>query len=524
MEYNDSDIKNIASILSGSKSIDIPEEIYLDESNLYEICLDLKIEADFWYQELNIYKEIEMLLLLCAQNGKFEEFINYYLEIYLDKYASILTEKGYNFLLIKNDIQRHINSLWSIPNKQFAYKNGKWKIDNVKFKEYDKLGEGGFSTVYKSNPPTEPPIVYKVLSETEKSNTSSVHRFRREYDIMQRHNKSGCTIKVYDFDATKLVYSMEYSEISLEEYIETRRIKEREKEDIIRRCVECMMYLHDNNVIHRDFHPGNILLNTDKQWVVTDFGLAKDITDKYSRQTTTTHAIGRFWFTDPIQLETLKEGSFSTDMYSLARTIDYIMNENKSGKAHKYSSIIYKAINPDINLRYQNIHEMYNEIIAIINRPVYISPEEVVGDIIKNYKKTYQYDETTLIDIFSREDKGKFLWELAVNFGDSFANPYLKILNTNYKIALDSIKEANEFMQSTYKNWNDYDTFANWAYSVLKYRKDVHDDINIQIAKSIEYVAGTVNRFSIMSLCNKIKKDNSIDNHIRAIVSSYDGY
>ena len=26
------------------------------------------------------------------------------------------------------------------------------------------------------------------------------------------------------------------------------------------RCAECMKYLHNKGVIHRDFHPGNILL------------------------------------------------------------------------------------------------------------------------------------------------------------------------------------------------------------------------------------------------------------------------
>ena len=112
-----------------------------------------------------------------------------------------------------------------------------------------------------------------------------------------------------------------------------------------------MRYLHKNGVLHRDFHPDNILRNSKGEWVVTDFGLAKDIDDKYSHQTTTTHAVGRALFTDPVQLFLLKDGDFKTDMYSLAKTIDFVMNQNLSGKSHKYSSVIYRAIAPDMNNR-----------------------------------------------------------------------------------------------------------------------------------------------------------------------------
>ena len=525
MEYKDRDIEKISSILCGEKRIDIPDDLYLDEGNLYEICLDMGVEADFMYEkEISLYKQTKMLLLKCALYGKFEEFIDYYMEIYLNKYVHTITRAGYSFLQIKDNIIRYINSLWSITEKHFAYMDGGWKIDNVKFKEYDMLGEGGFSTVYRCNPLIEPLRVYKVLNEREKSCESSVYRFRREYGIMQKHNESGYTIKVYDFNESELVYSMEYADMSLEEYIESGKIKEGEKDEIIKRCVECMMYLHDKGVIHRDFHPGNILLNKDKYWVATDFGLAKDISDKYSRQTTTTHAVGRFWFTDPVQLEALKEGTVSTDMYSLARTIDYIMNENKSGKVHKYSSIIYKVTSPEIELRYGNIHDMYEDIINIMNRTTYESSEETANRLVEDYKRTNKYNITSLIDIFTKEDKGEILWLLVLEHENVFIKPYIEIVGINPMVGLNIIKEANDYMQNGYKNWNDYDKFANWAYSVLKNRKHIHDEINVQLADIIEYVSNRVGRFAIKPLSNIIKKDTSVDSHIRAMLTYQEGY
>ncbi len=70
--------------------------------------------------------------------------------------------------------------------------------------------------------------------------------------------------------------------------------------------------------------------------MVTDFGLAKDVFSKYSHQTTTTQAVGRAWFTDPTQLFALKDGNFRTDMFSLAKTIDYIM-DGKTCQGHHIS-------------------------------------------------------------------------------------------------------------------------------------------------------------------------------------------
>ena len=41
MEYKIDDLKNIARLLSGLGSVDIPESIKIDETALYECCYDM---------------------------------------------------------------------------------------------------------------------------------------------------------------------------------------------------------------------------------------------------------------------------------------------------------------------------------------------------------------------------------------------------------------------------------------------------------------------------------------------------
>lgn len=185
---------------------------------------------------------------------------------------------------------------------------------------------------------------------------------------MEAHNDSGYTIRAFNFEPQNLVYSMDRATVSLEDYIENNTLENSEKDAIILRCVECMSYLHSQKIVHRDFHPGNILRNRDGQWVVTDFGLSKDLSKKYSRNTNSTRAVGRFWFTDPIQLGALIDGDYSTDLYSLAKTIDYIFNWNQTQRPHKYTAIVHKATAPDWDARYANIGELENDILNIIGR------------------------------------------------------------------------------------------------------------------------------------------------------------
>src|ERR1043165_75435 len=56
-------------------------------------------------------------------------------------------------------------------------------------------------------------------------------------------------------------------------------IKWNEKLIILRRTVLGLKHLHDQKIIHRDFHSGNILYENDLDVVISDLGLSKSLTD-----------------------------------------------------------------------------------------------------------------------------------------------------------------------------------------------------------------------------------------------------
>ena len=522
MEYKIDDLKNIAKLLTGLGNVELPESIKIDETALYECCYDMGWETSI-LDESNYNVEILAgFLRQLADEEKLIMFIDYYFNKYIENRVNDLTAAGYSIFQLKDKILTSLNALWSIPKQEFAIDNSKFSLKAVNFKEYDKMGEGGFCTVYRCS--TDLTRVYKVLNSVEKDDAGSVHRFKREYEIMSKQNDSGYTLNVFDYDSQALIYSIEKASVSLEDYIERRILSDEEKNEIVIRCAECMKYLHSKEVIHRDFHPGNILMGNSGKWMVTDFGLAKDISSKYSHQTTTTHAVGRAWFTDPTQLFALKDGNYKTDMFSLAKTIDFIMNGNMSGSPHKYSSVVYKATAPNPDNRYENINEMYADLVDICGRPDYESPEEIAEKLLVEYKKSGRLDVIQLIDLFNGDSDGTLMWQLATKFGQDITGPFINVIDVSFEIALREIRRASSVMQDGFHPWDDYDCIAYWAIEVIKNRENRNDEINIEAARIVEYVASSVGKKKKKSASNAMKNNSMIDGHIRAQLSYHEGY
>lgn len=522
MEYRVDDLKNIAKLLSGSGSINLPESIKIDETALYECCYDMEWDSsvlDEHDYQLNVFVEF---LHQIVKEDRLILFVDYYFNKYIESRIDDLTAAGYSVFQLKDRILISLNSLWSIPNQEFGIDNSKISMKVVKFKEYDKMGEGGFCTVYRC--PKDILRVYKVLNTVERADASSVHRFKREFEIMNEQNDSGYTLNVFDYDSKALVYSMEKASISLEDFVDKTRLTDIEKDEIVIRCAECMRYLHGQGVIHRDFHPGNILLGSSGKWMLTDFGLAKDISSKYSHQTTTTHAVGRAWFTDPTQLFALKDGNFGTDMFSLAKTIDYVMAGDMSGTPHKYSSVVYKATASNPDNRYDVINEMYEDLMFIYDRPEYESPEEITKKLLKQFKKSGQLDVVQLISLLNEDTDGTLMWNLVVEFRQEICSPFISVINVSFEVALREIRKLSSTMQEKYHSWKDYDVVAYWAIDIMNARKMKNDEINIEAAKIIEYVASNVERYDIKRVSNNLKNNSEIDGHIRAQLTYHEGY
>ncbi len=77
-----------------------------------------------------------------------------------------------------------------------------------------------------------------------------------------------------------------------------------------------VQHAHDHGILHRDLKPGNILVDPSGQPYVTDFGLAKRVSDDKGL-TQTGATLGTPAYMPPEQARSDKELTPAADVYSL---------------------------------------------------------------------------------------------------------------------------------------------------------------------------------------------------------------
>lgn len=206
------------------------------------------------------------------------------------------------------------------------------KIGSVidgKYKILDEIGHGGMSTVYlaineKANKPW-------AIKEVRKS-------FRRDFDILKQsliletdmlkklsHKNLPSIVDVIDSDENFLIV-MDYIEgNTLEKLIEENGVYP--QEDIVDWAVQLcdvLRYLHErpNPIIYRDMKPSNVMLKSDGNVVLIDFGTAREFKEQNAGDTT---CLGTQGYAAPEQFGGMGQTDARTDIYCLGATMYHLL-------------------------------------------------------------------------------------------------------------------------------------------------------------------------------------------------------
>jgi serine/threonine-protein kinase len=145
----------------------------------------------------------------------------------------------------------------------------------------EKLGQGGMAAVYRStHPQLNRPVAIKVLPYEQRADDSFAHRFEREAQAMAALNHP-TLIRIYDIDQQDDLFYM------VMDMVQGGSLDDRLRSgtpmglywacDVVARVAEALDIAHRKGIIHRDIKPSNILLTTEEDPVVADFGIAKMI-------------------------------------------------------------------------------------------------------------------------------------------------------------------------------------------------------------------------------------------------------
>lgn len=193
----------------------------------------------------------------------------------------------------------------------------------------EKIGSGGMAEVYLAHDNLlDRKVAVKILHEAYKSDAEFIERFHREARAAARLSHANI-VSIYDvgIDEDEHYIVMEYVQgSSLKDKLrEEGALKISDAVVIAKDIASGLNHAHENNLVHCDIKPHNILLTSDGHAKIADFGIARAVTE--STMTYSGSVMGSVHYFSPEQAQ---GGTITpkSDVYSLG----VVMYEMLTGK------------------------------------------------------------------------------------------------------------------------------------------------------------------------------------------------
>lgn len=271
------------------------------------------------------------------------------------------------------------------------------KILGGRYELIEKTGGGGMAVVYKAKCHLlKRYVAVKILRPDLVDNEEFVNRFKRESQAAASLSHPNI-VNMYDVGQEDDIHYivMEYVDgMTLKEYIQNEgRLTSEEAVRIASQICSALHHAHENNIVHRDIKPQNILINKDGTAKVADFGIARAVTSSTVTMAGA-NVIGSVHYFSPEQAK----GGYvdkKSDIYSLGIVLYEMMTgvvpfEGDSAisvalkhiqeqvtppgeinpdipKSIQY--IIQRAIEKDLQKRYHDAKEMLNDLDRALSEP-----------------------------------------------------------------------------------------------------------------------------------------------------------
>jgi len=233
----------------------------------------------------------------------------------------------------------------------------------------EHLGRGGMAEVYKAyQPALDRHVAVKILHPFVATDETFLARFEREARAVAALRHANI-VRVFDFGHEDDTYYM------VMEFVDGQTLKQRlnalraagqtmspaEVTKLIAQTAHALHHAHERGLIHRDIKPANILLTSQGDAVLSDFGIARMVE---STRYTMTGVIGTPDYMSPEQGQGM-EVDLRTDIYSLGIVLYECLTGRTPFSADTPLAVIFKhvqdplpmprSINPEITAAMEHV-------------------------------------------------------------------------------------------------------------------------------------------------------------------------
>ncbi|MFH1730034.1 MAG: serine/threonine-protein kinase [Planctomycetota bacterium] len=253
-----------------------------------------------------------------------------------------------------------------------------------------KVGAGGMGTVYQAkDKKAERIVALKVLSPAHASNREYIARFLREAHASGQLSHPNIVQGIDAGEANGQYYfAMEFIDgVTVASMLKDGRpIPEQQALDIAIQISKALEHAEENNLIHRDVKPDNIMITEDGTAKLADLGLARLTKGDPGAQEQ--KIFGTPYYASPEQCQGNDELDTKTDMYSFGTTLFHMLAGRVPFDDETPEEIMTRHLRDkrpylkDLNVQLSHgVSKIVRKLMAVDKRERYPSMSEVTKDL-----------------------------------------------------------------------------------------------------------------------------------------------